>query len=408
MPRLLAGLGVFVLALCVSASAWAVPRMSLIAGTPCDACHINHQGAGMRTEIGWGTGAFTGQFMYEDIGLEDVSYIESNFYLEGLVGAGIDVRLQAARLGRPGRDEDGEVALPDRVVIPMQLQPYLAIAPTDWLTLYGTYNVDAQVFRGGDGPCDTRYAGTSCFEAIAKFQPDPMLPTLRVGQMQPYIGVRHDDHTMWIRRDASQLDPIIAPNYAEFGADLSYQPVYWFRADAGGYVANKLSESIHGRPPESGADVARDVVALNDLAYSARAQFLPQFSDLGVTSWLGASVYGAGDFLMQNYFVGVGKKDLVAVMLEGSLSGRGEDADHETLNLMGLASWQIFEWLILEGRYERATTQRQGEDFLTQAGVLSVQYFPLPYIELRPEYRATFVEGQYSLGQFTMQLHLFY
>ena len=111
---------------------------------------------------------------------------------------------------------------------------------------------------------------------------------------------------------------------------------------------------------------------------------------------------------MQNYFVGVGKKDLVAVMLEGSISGRGEDADHDTFNLMGLASWQIFEWLILEGRYERATTQKDGEDFLTQAGVLSLQYFPVPYVELRPEYRATFAQDQYSLGQFTMQLHLFY
>ncbi len=42
MPHILARLGVFLLVLLASASAWAVPRMSLIAGTPCDACHINN------------------------------------------------------------------------------------------------------------------------------------------------------------------------------------------------------------------------------------------------------------------------------------------------------------------------------------------------------------------------------
>ena len=311
MPHILARLGVFLLVLLASASAWAVPRMSLIAGTPCDACHINNQGAGMRTEIGWGTGAFTGMAMYEDVGLEAVTNIESNFYLEGLVGAGIDLRLQAARLGQPGLETNGDVQLPGRVVIPMQIQPYLAIVPTDWLTLYGTYNLDAKVLRGGDdveGICDTHYDGSSCFEAMAKIQVDPALPTLRAGQLQPYIGVRHDDHTMWIRRDASQVAPIIAPNYADLGADLSYQPVYWFRADAGGYVANNLSDALEG---EGTAAEHRSVVGSNALAYSGRVQFLPQFSDQGVTSWLGASVLGAGSFMMQNYFVGVGDRKSV-------------------------------------------------------------------------------------------------
>ncbi len=378
----------FLLTMLLTSSAYAVPRMSLLAGTPCDACHINGQGGGMRTEIGWGTGAFTGAVMYDQIGLDSVAETESNFYFDGLLGAGVDIRGQVTR-STPTTEE-----LPPHIFIPMQIQPYLAVVPTEWLTIYGTYNVGPSTFDGE--LCNPRYPGQSCYAAAARIRPDPSLPTLKIGHFQPNIGVRHDDHTMWIRRDASQKNPLIAPNYAEYGGEVSYQPVYWFRADAGAYLPQNLEKSLQA----SGA-------APGSFAYLGRAQFLPQLEDLGVVSWFGASLFGSGPFLMQNYFLGVGKKDLANVMVEASFSDRGDGLDHTTFNLMTYASWQITEWLTLEGRYERATASKQGDEFLTQAGVLGLQFFPIPFVELRPEYRLTFSDDV-SFGQFAIQLHLFY
>ena len=139
------------------ALATAVPRMSLTAGTPCSACHINGQGGGMRTEIGWGASVYTGAYIPEK--LEEM---ESNSYFDGLLSVGTDIRLQTFRGSvAPGSDE-----LPSRLYLPMQLQPYIASIPTEWLTLYGSYNIGPSVFRG-DGLCNPVYAGQSCFEAAA-------------------------------------------------------------------------------------------------------------------------------------------------------------------------------------------------------------------------------------------------
>jgi hypothetical protein len=36
-----------------------------------------------------------------------------------------------------------------------------------------------------------------------------------------------------------------------------------------------------------------------------------------------------------------------------------------------------------------------------------LQFFPLPYIELRPEYRYMRTE-EYAMGQYALQLHLYF
>ncbi len=262
--------------LLLSSTALAVPRMSLTAGTPCSACHTNGQGGGMRTEIGWGTALYTGAYIPEK--LEEM---ETNSFADGLVSVGFDARVQVARLGTPS---PGTEELPSRVIFPMQIQPYLSAYPTEWLTLYGTYNVGPSVLRG-DGFCEPVYAGQSCYEAMAKIQPSYTAPYVRVGNIQPSIGIRHDDHTMLIRGDATNARvPIIAPNYAELGGELTYTPAYWFTTDAGVFRAANISEAI-------GDD---EVVDKNNVAYLGRVQFMPRLDDLDLVSWIGASLYGAG------------------------------------------------------------------------------------------------------------------
>ncbi len=370
------------------ALATAVPRMSLTAGTPCSACHINGQGGGMRTEIGWGASVYTGAYIPEKF-----EEMESNSYFDGLLSVGTDIRLQTFRGSvAPGSDE-----LPSRLYLPMQLQPYIASIPTEWLTLYGSYNIGPSVFRG-DGLCNPVYAGQSCFEAAAKIQPSYTAPYVRVGNFQPSIGVRHDDHTMLLRNDAaSPRTPIIAPNYAELGAELTYVPAHWFHTDAGVFRAANLSESI--------AD--EEVVGKNDIAYLGRVQFMPRLDDIDLVSWIGTSLYGAGSFKMENYFIGVGKLDTASLMVELSRSTRGKDKDYKTLNFMTKLDVPIKEWIVLSGRVEQGTTQNAGNESQTQQAVLGVEFFPIPFVELRPEYRYTRT-GTYALAQYTLQMHVFY
>ena len=61
----------------------------------------------------------------------------------------------------------------------------------------------------------------------------------------------------------------------------------------------------------------------------------------------------------------------------------------------------------IEARAERATSELGSQTAETRALVAGLQFEPLPFVELRPEYRYL-VTDDYTLGQYTLQLHLFF
>jgi hypothetical protein len=202
----------------------ALPRFALLTGTRCSGCHFNPQGGGIRTELGWSSMNEVGLIKPSSIGLDSLLPTETNTLWDGLVTFGLDTRFQIAKLGRPPAAE--------RKFIPMQLAPAVAIAPLDWLTIFGAYNF------GADG-----YPGMTSFDATVMIQPDITLPALRVGYMQPSIGIRQDDHTMFTRRDAAGLgSPIIPPNYNEIGAEINYEGLRWLTVNGGVYLPRNIAE----------------------------------------------------------------------------------------------------------------------------------------------------------------------
>jgi hypothetical protein len=88
-------------------------------------------------------------------------------------------------------------------------------------------------------------------------------------------------------------------------------------------------------------------------------------------------------------------------------------------NVSILGSYQLFTWLSFNWRYEFGQTEvaddNPTERVLAHAhqAVFGFEFFPLPYVEIRPEYRF-FTNGSfnkldgYQMGQYTLQLHLFY
>ena len=398
----------------------ALPRMSLTAGSPCATCHIIAQGGGARNEIGWGTELFTRMVGLDKIGLATWEEAETNAILDGKVTFGVDIRSQLARLGRPkpraGKGEPGvfsgfsQADKPDLVFIPMFFQPYLTIAPTSWIAITGGYNISTleTSFKPG-----YRYPGQSPWDAQIVLHGDAKFPQLRLGKLQPSIGIRHDDHTMLIRADAMEpRRPAIPGGYAEYGGELNYQPRSWLKVDAGVFLNNNLVESMSARavnPMGSSKD--------GGLAWLGRVSLLPQFLDLGLNTWIGASAFGSGEYMMLNGFLGVGKNELGSLQLEVSTSS-GAGA-YKTLNMMALASYNVKEWLIAEVRLEQATASASPKlgavEATTRQAVIGLQFFPIPYIELRPEYRFILSSNQqngatdeYALGQYTLQVHAFF
>lgn len=354
----------------------ALPRFSLLSGTRCSACHVNPQGGGIRNELGWSTMNEVGALSPSSIGLESLYDAESNTFWDGLVTLSLDVRMQMAKLGRPPNAP--------RKFIPMQLAPGVAITPFEELAIYGTYNA---------GP--TRYPGQTNFDAAVQYQPGVRLPAIRAGYIQPSIGIRHDDHTMFIRRDAVQLGtPVIPPNYNDWGAEITYEGQRWLTVNAGAFSAHNLSRRL-----ELALDSTKPL-------YLARLVLWPQLLDEGLNGMVGGSFFGNQEFTMANAFAGIGMADKATIYGEGMYM---RSADGKIIrNLMVQGSYQLAQWLALEWRYEWGLSERADTGpFYGNAFVIGTQFFPIPYLEIRPEYRY-FENDEYGMGQYTLQFHAFY
>jgi hypothetical protein len=356
----------------VAASAGATPRMALEAGSPCLTCHTSPQGGGVRNDVGWYTESRTGALTFDKMP-------KSNALLDGRLWFGADIRMQMARLGRPTERKPE----PDRSLFLMQGHGYAATAPAEWLTIYGGVNGAA---------FDHRYPGQSHWEAALQVAPRPSVPMVRVGLIQPSIGIRPDDHTQLLRANASDpRRPFIPPNYVEPGLELSYHPISWFQLEAGVFLNHYLTETVPGLSPAA--------------SWLFRVLFLPQVLKWGLNTWAGVSGYGSRDFLMANFFLGLGIKGKVTILGEMAEThwepGKKTDAWAATI---GFTPWP---WLHLSGRAEAAYAAVLDRKYRTDQYVLGIHFVPLPFLEIRPEYRYLRTDT-YILAQYALQVYAYF
>ena len=435
------------LAICALSGTWNVsdhfaygtPRMALTAGTPCSGCHYSPNGGGGRTELGWSSMSHVGALTYDTLGLKSLHDQESNHLAGDLMTLGVDIRLQGARLGTPQINETSkEVEYPDFSWIPMQFQPYLALQPTYGLTLYGSV-MPGPNFAEGDISTQV-FPGMHAYEAWAMYSFGATAPSIRIGQFQPTVGIRHDDHTMLLRGNASNRRiPLLPPNYNELGAEIGYQPQRWLRTEVGAFYPKHLLNALEGHG---------EAVNLSPVVASARVTFLPQFTfggaeketsgdddfgdDFGddfdtpsapppsptvLNTWFGSSAYWSDEFLMVNGFMGLGLSNglsMVSEVMWRSNSNIEYDKYHQLNTMLGL-NYMLKEWAVINTRVERAQTHSIDafidEVAVTWQFVAGLEFYPLPYIEIRPEYRLvdTFdYPDSYRFGQATIQVHLFY
>ena len=434
-------LGLFIICVLAPTFVLAVPRMSMTAGTPCATCHVNPSGSGLRTDVGFDTSRELALVSVYDLmqgprplekNMGEVFSESSHQWLDNLVSTGIDVRLQWAHLGEPKAvyAEDGTqtVQEPNMSMFPMQIQPYLRIGLGKEWSVYGSYALGPDTHKGE--ACDTVFEGQSCFDAALQYENEAGL-TVRTGMIQPTIGMRWDDHTILTRGDAAQRRvPIIPPNYAEWGIEGAYQPVSSFRSELGVFHTQNLAASVGGGPNDPN---------VWPVAYLLRLSYLPHFQFGGSSAseddwdddddeeddddddddeeeiaftpptnghvWVSASLYGSHEFNLVTGTVGVGLSNGLAVYTEVSHSIQGED--YTTLNGMLGTAFAFVDYAVPSVRVERAQTDTGLETFTVEAFVASIEFFPFPFVEIRPEYRIVKTKD-YLFGQPTVQLHIFY
>lgn len=381
--------GAFSLAL-AAASAHALPRMTLMAGSRCSNCHVNPQGSGTRTEFGFYSMAQNGAITWDKVGWQAFHELGDNRLFDGRVTLGMDTRVQMAKFGVPHWDENGVKVDPGRLVIPMQQTFGAALKITETLSAAASLNV-AHFFH--------KYAGQSPFDAWLRFAPDAELPSIRAGMLQPSVGVRHDDHTMLLRRNVFQPGlPLLAPYWNELGAEISYEGLHWLSVEAGAFNATNL------------ALTCSESVKPTDLIASGRLTLWPQVLDWGLNSWLGGSFLKAGDLTIMGGHVGVGKTYWGTIIGEVLISKTVQKRD--IMSAMVHLAYPIQDWLVVETRYEISNGSRPAgtttETAAMTSWVAGVQFVPLPNVELRPEYRLMKLKDNWTVGQYTAQLHLWF
>lgn len=375
---------------------WATPQFSLLTGNRCQNCHVNQQGSGIRNDLGWYSNNDVGLLKPAWLGLEGFyeAIGESNTLLDDKLTIGMDFRMQTAK---SHKSPDAE-----RKLFPMQAAAHASYAATEWLTAEGMYSFGKK-----------RYNGQAVWSASLLLQPDFSYPQLRIGYFQPSIGMRYDDHTMLVRQVAgNEYLPLIAPNYADAGAEINYEGIKWITVGAGVFRADNLSENLVQN--KDGNLVP--LVSKDDITFNGRVVFWPRLFDHAINTYIGSSYLANNDFSFATAFAGIGWTDNLALFAEYAHSDK--TGSRKTDNISVELTYQLISPILLYVRAEHGKTQQSLstlslDNTMTQ-WVVGSQIFLLPYIELRPEFRLVDTEqtprlsDQYRSQRFAMQLHVFY
>jgi hypothetical protein len=389
----------------------AIPSFSLLTGTRCSACHFDPQGSGIRTELGWEMMSQTGLFHWNGVDTSGIPL--TNTIFNGMLIPGGDARFQLVRYSKTNQE----------LLIPMQLTTSLAVMPIQQLSVYTDINWASIYVRAVTAPTDLfgtasgLYPGETDYDLTLQYQPGITLPSIRVGMIEPSIGIRQDDHTAFTSMDAVGSSnnsyssiTLIPPYYNEIGGELTYEGIRWLTINAGIFNAYNLSQI----DPTIGT--VNSNFDFRHPTVSGRIVLWPQLIDDGLNFETGASILQNGSFRMFDGFGGIGLADKATFFVEGLYAKDASDKIVRNFSVIG--TLRLTDWLMPEWRYDWGMTEvYPGQSLGWASGFLfGVEFFPWPYIELRPEYRVTDMTpfsttgtnpGSHT-GQWTAQLHVFY
>ena len=364
----------------------------MLTGNKCINCHINPHGSGSRNDLGWYARNDVGLLNPDDIGLLNFyeALASTNQFFKKTFILGFDFRYQTAMVGPPDN--------PERTFFGMQASPYIAIAPFDWLTLGGSYNFFYNKNKS--------YPGQKAWTGYLIIQPDITLPSFKAGFFSPPIGMRYDDHTVLVSKiSGGGQTQLIPPDYAEYGAEINYEGLKWLSLSAGIYDASSMAENTYRNA--SGNPIP--LVDKNKLSASLSASLWQRFFENKLNLNLGTSYFVNNDFNITALYFNAGLTDKLSFLSEILWTDKKDI--RKSRNFLVGVTYQILDALLVEVRLEKALTDDiiNKEPWNTNQYLIGLHIFPLPFIELRPEYRI--FDREWADGyqaQYAVQLHIFY
>ncbi len=376
----------------------AIPQFSALSGNRCTNCHISPSGGGIRNELGW--------YSWYDVGMVPrnsplLSWMyeldKENTFFDGLLTLGMDARIQSTR----------SFSSPDaqRSTFPMQASLYAAITPIKAVTIEGTFSI-AALRTGPNSDQRIVYPGQRMGSLSAIIAPSLSWPQLRVGLFRPSIGIRYDDHTMaaFSYATSSRRQTLVAPDWSEYGAEITYEGLRWLTLQSGVFGSEGLSQV---RLSDGGSQNV-SAIAGNQPTITARAVVWPRaFNDM-LNMWFGASILSNDAITLSSAFAGIGLSDELSLLIDRTTLDRRDIMETEswTAELMYQASTWAFPYVRAERYWTRQAAAQSSVS--ANAAIIGAQIFVVPYVELRPEYRIWDTELDGYTSRWNLQLHIFY
>jgi len=362
-----------------STKSTAHPKFAARDGVTCSRCHVAEQGGGLRNE--YGAGYYSQDVLpaipWDEFGNENFTGAISEF-----IRAGADVRVQYFRYDENGATQDA--------FFPMQADIYLGVTPSEQLTFY----YEQSLFR--------TVASTDLWARLDILNGNA---SLLFGQFTQDYGLKLDDHTSFIRggNDGSlALNSDIAgipglyqglhwkPDNNTVGISLTYKPNDW-----------KLAGSV-GKP--AGMEV-----------YSTTLNLSRAFWIGAMNAYAGLSMYHGSYYRQLDPYTYYGAYAGVGL---GPLTVLGEVDiinDYPVKNQSGLVTYaeatlQIAPGLYLALEHDYFDADRENAaDELTRY-TIGAEWFPISYVEIKPQYRVLDVSASpdYSQSEAILQVHFWF
>ncbi|MCK6615129.1 MAG: hypothetical protein L6Q47_12895 [Ignavibacteriaceae bacterium] len=366
-------LSLFVLFVFLSGEIFSLPRFSVRSGGKCIDCHVNPTGGTMRNESGWKWGK-NNLVMWKSDGEE--SSPASNMIGEN-VSYGLDFRTQYLYSQEHGKSDFQNMT--GSLYFNAELNDKISLfARNDFVWgIWEAYGI-ANVFKSG---------------------------YIKAGVFTPNYGIRLDDHTAYTRggdlglTHTSSGGLIYDPRYLETGVEF-------------GYNFGELAFATMSVGRQGG--FASAAPFSKDPSYTARVEFTPEVSD-NFTFMAGANYAshkqtlfpGWRDFSYAGGFLGFGAAGFT-LLAEYDIASNYRAADTTSNVVMVELSYKIKRGLDAVVRYDRYDRNTDGEGDVTSHLIVGLEYFPVSFMEIRPQFRLFTADDPTKKNSVVLQFHFWY
>lgn len=327
-------------------------------GLACGDCHINPTGGGMRSEHGR-------EVMLDLLPMvkENHAEFEEMIHWSKNVAIGGDFRFMYIQSQKDSTDSKNSF-------FPMQSDLYVAVSPTDHLTLY---------LQDGAG-------GTRDYFGLIRNL--PYNSYIKVGQFIPPYGLKLDDHTSFIR-DKLQLGVLDQ----DAGVEAGFADGHFF-----GHAA-----VINGNP---GAATTSDNNRKKGLSGTAgfRSPYVTVGGSYYTNHGLSDERNYTGGYAMAHYWrlAWLGEWDMVRVTDLNLDTRKTGNVMYQELDLSPT------DGIVLKAKYDRYDPDRTESKDELQRYTAGLDIYPYPYTEVSAQYRRNLEHPALRNDEWFVLLHLFF